>query len=209
MITSKLKVYIAIGATLLFLTMFGTIKVLNHKLNKEKAEKELYQNNTYTLLEEIKIYQTIDSLNVISVGELRLTLNEYEKYRAEDMALINKLKVDKKKLESITTTQIKTIQELKGFVRDSIVYRDNYIKDTIRCISIADKWFNLNGCSNSRNEFTGKLESKDSLIIVNHVKQKRFLGFLWYCGIKNNRLEVLSKNPNTTIEGAEYIELKE
>lgn len=50
MIKSKLIVYITIGTTLLFLTMFGTIKVLNHKLNKEKAEKELYQNNTYTLL---------------------------------------------------------------------------------------------------------------------------------------------------------------
>jgi hypothetical protein len=74
---------------------------------------------------------------------------------------------------------------------------------------ITDKWFNLNGCSNNRNEFTGKLETRDSLAIVNHVKQKRFLGFLWYYGKKDNRVEVVSKNPNTIIEGAEYIELRE
>lgn len=206
---TKTKIYIAIGIVLVLVSMAGAIKILNDKLKKEKAEKELYQKNTHVLLDDIQTYKTKDSLNVVSVGELRLTLKEYEKYRAEDMALINKLKVDKKKLESITTTQTKTIQELKGSVKDSIVIRDNIIIDTLRCITIREKWFDMVGCTNKLNEFTGKFENRDSLVIVNHVKQKRFLGFLWYYGKKDNRVEVVSKNPNTIIEGTEYIELRE
>ncbi|MFV0539185.1 MAG: DUF6549 family protein [Dysgonomonas sp.] len=206
---TKTKIYITIGIILVLLAMGGTIKVLRDKLKKEKAEKELYQNNTHNLLGEIQTYQTKDSLNVASVGKLELKLSEYEKYRAEDLKLINSLKIDKKKLESITTAQTQTIYELKGSVRDSIVYRDNYIVDTLRCITIHNKWFDMNGCMNRLNEFSGRFENRDSISIVNHVRQKRFLGFLWYCGKKESRVDVVSKNPNTKIQGVEYIEIRD
>lgn len=206
---TKTKIYITIGLVLVLLSMIGTIKVLSDKLQKEKAEKELYQNNTQNLLGEIQTYQTKDSLNVASVGKLELKLSEYEKYRADDLKLINSLKIDKNKLENITTAQTQTIYELKGTVRDSIVYKDNYIVDTLRCITIRDKWFDMNGCTNKLNVFTGIFENRDSLAIVNHVKQKRFLGFLWYYGKKEHRVDVVSKNPNTQITGVEYTEIRD
>jgi len=53
---------------------------------------------------------------------------------------IQGLKVDKKRLKQITTAQMQTIYELKGIVVDSI-YIDNFIIDTLHCITIADKWF--------------------------------------------------------------------
>jgi len=206
---TKTKIYIAIGIVLVFLSMVGTIKVLRDKLKNEKAEKELYIRNTHNLLDSVQIYQTKDGLNVASVGKLELKLSEYEKYRSDDLKLINSLKVDKKRLEQITTTQTQTIYELKGTVRDSIVFRDNYIIDTLRCITIRDKWFDMNGCTNKLNQFSGKFENRDSLAIVNHVKQKRFLGFLWYYGKKDSRVDVVSRNPNTKIQGVEYIEIRD
>ncbi len=206
---TKTKIYIAIGLVLVLLAMSGTIKVLRDKLKKEKAEKELYQNNTHNLLGELHTYQTKDSLNVASVGKLELKLSEYSTYRADDLKLINSLKVDKKRLEQVTTAQTQTIYELKGTVRDSIVFRDNFIVDTLRCITIRDKWFDMNGCTNKQNVFTGRFENRDSLAIVNHVKQKRFLGFLWYYGKKESRVDVVSRNPNTKIQGVEYIEIRD
>lgn len=206
---TKAKIYIAIGVVLLFLAMGGTLKFLHDKLKEEKAEKEFYQNNYHSLLGKINTYQTKDSLNVASVGKLELKLSEYEKYRADDLKLINSLNVDKKRLEQITTVQTQTIYKLKGAVRDSIIYRDNFIVDTLRCITIRDKWYDMNGCIDRQNEFKGRFENRDSLGIVNHVKQKRFLGFLWYYGKKESRVDVVSKNPNTKIQGVEYIEIRD
>lgn len=204
---SKIKIYLSFGIALLLLLLIGNNRTLRSKLKEEKAEKERYQSNSSNLLSDIKRYKTNDSLNVAKIGTLQLTISEYKQHRSDDLKLIESLKIEKKKLLNVTSAQTKTIQELKGTVSDSIVYRDNFIIDTLKCVTIHDKWFDLIGCSDSHNNFKGKLETRDSLKIINYVKQKRFLGFLWHYGKKENKLDVLSKNPNTSIEGVEYIEI--
>nr|DAM03174.1 MAG TPA: hypothetical protein [Caudoviricetes sp.] len=193
----------------LVLAVMGCISImayLDTKLQATKEDRDKYKQNTYTLLNDVQEYQTKDSLNVASVGILELKLSEYKKYRADDLSLINSLKVDKKRLEQITTTQTQTIYELKGSVRDSIVYRDNFIVDTLKCIVIHNKWFDLTGCSNRNNDFSGTFENRDSLLYIEHIVPKRFLFFKW--GVKERKQEILSKNPNTKIINAEYISIR-
>lgn len=188
-------------------SLFGTIAILHHRLKKEKAEKEVYQRNTNVLLDTIQTYKAKDSLNVASIGVIELKLSEYKKYRADDLNLINSLKVDKKRLEQITTVQTKTIYELKGSVRDSLIYVDNYIVDTLRCVTIENKWFDMHGCINNKNAFSGTFENRDSLIYVEHIVPNKFLFFKW--GVKERKQEILSKNPNTRIVNAEYISIRD
>lgn len=206
---TKVKIYLVLAAIVVVLFLIGNNALLKSKLERANIEKEYYYSNTNSLLFDIEKYKTDDSLNAVKIGSLQLTISEYKKYRGDDLKLIESLKVDKKKLQSVTTAQTKTILKLKGSVRDSIVYRDNYIVDSLKCITIREKWFDMIGCFNRKNEFEGSFENRDSLVIVNHVKQKRFLGFLWYYGEKENRVDAVSKNPNTTIEGLEYIEFRD
>lgn len=201
----SIKIYIILG--IIIVSLAGTIALLTSRLKKEKAEKELYKKNTDVLMGEVEAYQTKDSLNVVSVGLLELKLSEYKKYRADDLNLINSLKVDKKKLQQITTTQTQTIYELKGSVRDSIVYRDNFIVDTLKCIAIHNTWFDLKGCSNRNNDFSGTFENRDSLLYIEHIVPKKFLFFKW--GVKARKQEIVSKNPNTKIVNAEYISIRD
>jgi hypothetical protein len=202
---NKLKIYIILGV--IIISLIGTIAFLANRLKKEKAEKELYQKNTGILMSEIGTYKANDSLNVVSIGRLELKLSEYKKFRAEDLKLINSLNIDKKRLEQITTAQSQTIYELKGSVRDSLIYVDNFVTDTLRCLDIANKWFDLHGCINKVNEFSGTFVNRDSLIYVEHVVPKKFLFFRW--GVKERRQEILSKNPNTKIVDAEYISIRD
>ena len=105
----KTRIYIYVVVSIILLSMIGTIKVLRNKLEKEKSEKELYIRNAHTLLESVQTYRTKDSLNVVSAGKLELKLSELKKYRSDDLKLITDLKIDRNKLENITTTQTKTV----------------------------------------------------------------------------------------------------
>ena len=184
----------------------GVIVLQSKSLKNVKSDRDVYKSNTTTLLQDVEKYRTSDSLNAVSIGQLELKIVEYAKYRAEDYRLIESLRVDKKRLESVVTTQTESIYKLEGTVRDSIVFRDNFIIDTLRCINIADKWFDLSGCIDADSKFAGRFENRDSLLYVEHIVPKRFWFIKW--GTKERRQEIVSRNPHTAIVGAEYITIR-
>lgn len=179
------------------------------RLRKLKADRDVYKSNTEALLGEAERYLTRDSLNAINTRALELKLSEFEQFRADDVALIRTLRADKQRLEQVTTAQLQTIYELRGTVRDSIVYRDSLTSDTLRCIDITDPWFELHGCSDRSGQFSGTFQSRDDLLYVEYVIPKRFLGFLWKTKrIKERRQEIVSRNPHTVIVSAEFITIR-
>jgi hypothetical protein len=97
---------------------------------------------------------------------------------------------------------MKTINELRANVRDSIVYLPgDTVTTVLRCIEYSDKWVDLDGCI-INNTFSGKIITRDSLLITESVQYKRWLGFLWKTKrIKNREFDIVSKNPNSKITG--------
>lgn len=173
------------------------------------AERDKYRSNTEALLQDVERYQTKDSLNAIKVGNLELSLAEYKKYRADDLALIKTLQTKNRDLERVTTTQMETINELRANVRDSIVYLPgDTVTTVLRCIEYSDKWVDFDGCI-INNTFSGKIITRDSLLITESVQYKRWLGFLWKTKrIKNREFDIVSKNPNSKITGFEVITIE-
>lgn len=181
------------------------------RIKSLKSERDKYKSNTETLLQDVEHYQTKDSLNAVTVGVLQLKLSEFEKYRADDAALIKTLQTKNRDLQAVTTAQLQTINELRGTVRDSIVYLPgDTVTTVLRCVDIVEPWFQLHGCATPDGQFTGTHINRDSLLIAETVQYKRWLGFLWKTNkIKNRQIDVVSKNPNTEILGVEYIEIEE
>lgn len=200
-----MKKYTIIGV--IILVLLSIIAIQKTTIKRVKNERNTYKNNTYVLMAKIVHYRTKDSLNAVSVGQLNLTLSEFRKYRQEDARLISTLQTDNKRLKNITTTQTETIYQLRGTVKDSSIIRDNHVIDTLKCVEIYNTWFSLNGCANSKNEFSGQFNSRDSLLYVEHVKSKRFLFFKW--GVKERKQEIVSKNPHTHILNAEFITIRD
>ena len=197
-------------ACLPFLIMLGTIFFLSQNIKQLKKERDKYRTNTETMLQDIDMYKTKDSLNAVSVGVLQLSLDEYAKYRAEDLKLIESLKTNNRKLSNVTTSQMETINELKGMFRDSLAYmQGDTIVKLLRCIDIIQPWYELHGCQDEEGQFAGIHINRESLVIASTTKYKRFLGFLWYTNkVKNRKIDVVSKNPATKIIEIEYVELK-
>ena len=186
---------------------FLFIKTSN--LTKENARLQnnqsilLSENNA--LIAESQKYKTSDSLNAIKVNELRLTLEEYKKYRSDDLALINRLKVDKREMQKVIDLQARTIDDLSAPLHDTLViYKESEIE--AKAFSYRSSWTDVDGVINLQSDSVSlSIKNRESLVIVESVKYKRFLGFLWRTKrIKSRSVDIVSRNPNTEIVGADY-----
>lgn len=202
-----MKKYIILAA--IIMAVAAAFWFQQKRINNLTVERDKYRSNTETLLQDVRTYQTKDSLNAAKVGNLELKLSEYKKYRADDAALIKSLQTKNRDLQRVMTAQMETINELRANVRDSIVYLPgDTVTTVLRCIEYSDKWVDFDGCI-INNTFSGKIITRDSLLITESVQYKRWLGFLWKTKrIKNREFDIVSKNPNSKITGFEVITIE-
>lgn len=205
-----MKKYLIWAAIAMVVAAVATIWVQRTKIEKLTDERNRYRGNTETLLQDVSRYQTKDSLNAAKVGVLELKLSEFEKYRASDAELIKTLQTKNRELEAVTTAQMETITQLRGTVRDSIVYLPGDTTTTVlKCVDISDPWFSLNGCTTPDGTFTGTFINRDSILIAQTIEYKRFLNFLWKTKkIKNVDFRIVSRNPYTKILGFEVVTIE-
>jgi hypothetical protein len=202
-----MKKYLILAA--IIMAVAAAFWVQQSRIKRLTDERDKYRSNTETLLQDVRTYQTKDSLNAAKVGNWELKLSEYKKYRADDAALIKSLQTKNRDLQRVTTAQMETINELRANVRDSIVYLPgDTVTTVLRCIEYSDKWVDFDGCI-INNMFSGKIITRDSLLITESVQYKRFLNFLWKTKrIKNREFDIVSKNPYTKITGFEVITIE-
>ena len=135
---------------------------------------------------------------------LELTVSEFERFRADDAKLIRELKAKNRDLAAVNKTQSKTIIDLLAIPRDTVIIRDS-IQIPAVAVHCGDAWFDFDGLFTA-DEFTGTLANRDSLVVAESVQYKRFLGFLWKTNkVKDRRVDVVSKNPHTSIMGVEHV----
>jgi hypothetical protein len=177
------------------------------RIEKLSAERDKYARNTDALLTDIETYKVNDSLNAAKTQALELTVKEFEKYRAEDAALIKQLRTKNRDLQSVVTNQSEMIVEMQSIPKDTVIIRDS-IKIGAKVVHCGDEWYDFDGLLTDK-EFTGNMVSRDSLLIAETVKYKRFLGFLWKTKqIKNREIDVVSKNPHNKIQNCEIITIE-
>ena len=200
-----MKRWLIIGAIFAALLVFAGFQ--QNAIENLKQERNRYERNTQSLLLDIEQYKTRDSLNAAKVGALELTIQEYERFRAADAKLIKTLQTKNRDLTAITAAQSQTIMELSAVPRDTVIIRDSVAIPAV-AVHTGDAWYDFDGILTEQ-EFTGTLVNRDSLLVAETVQYKRFLGFLWKTKrIKNKQIDVVSKNPHTTIMGIEYIEIE-
>lgn len=174
------------------------------RIDALKKERDRYRANTNALLEECEQFRFRDSLNAARVESLELTIKEYKRFRADDAALIKELKGRNRDLASVNKTQAATIIKLRSVPRDTTIIRDT-IPIPALAVHCGDAWYDFDGLLTAQ-EFTGTLVNRDSLVLAETVRYRRFLGFLWKTRkIEDRRMDVVSLNPHTTIMGVEHI----
>lgn len=191
----------------LALLVAGNVFQFN-RTKKLTDERDRYKNNTEILMGDVEQYKVRDSLNVARVQSLELTLDEFKRYRAEDAALIKQLKTKNRDLQSVVTSQSQSIYELSAIPKDTVIVRDSVMINAL-LLHCGDEWFDFDGIL-SNGKLEGNMITRDSLLLAETVKYKRFLGFLWKTNkIQNRMIDVISKNPHTLIQDVELITIEE
>jgi hypothetical protein len=182
--------------------MLCTVVLQDRKIEKLTDERDRYKENTETLLEQTQTFHVRDSLNAAKVGTLELTIKEFEKFRADDAALVKDLTARNRDLDALSKAQMKTIEQLRCVPRDTVIQVDS-IFITAKAVHCGDEWYQFDGLLTDDN-FTGTLETRDELVLTETVRYKKFL--FWKTGkVKDREMEAVSRNPHTTITKVEHI----
>ena len=200
--SAQTKILIGIAAALVAILCVCGIQ---HKyLQGVCAERDKYKGNSDALLQEVKTYRVSDSLHAARAQALELTVADLERFRAQDAALIKQLETKNRDLKAVNKTQSQTIITMNAQPRDTVIVVDSVAVPAL-AVHCGDAWYDFDGIL-SKNTFTGELRNRDSLLLAETVKYKRFLGFLWKTKqVQDRRMDVLSKNPHTAIIGVEHL----
>lgn len=197
----KIKIILTLIAIIASCLMCNRIQYLTEENNR-------LSNNQETLLTENEHYKIRDSLNVSKTNQLELKLSELKKYKSEYAQLIKDLNIKNSQLEQIISVNAEAITNLKAMLRDSIrLDTVSNIIDTLKCFEYKSKYTDVSGCIN-KDIIDMQIRNRESLKAIESKKKKKFLFFklpIWLFGYKSKQLDIVSLNPNTTIEYIEYI----
>lgn len=201
-----MKKYLILAAIVIVAALAVMCMLADRKIERLTAERDRHAGNTAALLFDVQRYRVRDSLSAARVQSLELTVREYERFRADDAALIKELKQRNRDLAAVNKTQSQTIIDLRAIPRDTVVLvRDSVITPAV-AVHCGDAWFDFDGILTG-DQFTGKLTNRDSLLLAETVKYRRFL-FWKTRKIKDRELNVISRNPHTEIMGIEHVTIE-
>lgn len=89
-----------------------------------RTERNRYRGNAEALLTDMKRWQVDSATMAVDVKSLRLTVDEYKRFRAEDAEQIKRLGVKIRNLEAAARHVIEVSGPIDAAVRDTVVVRD-------------------------------------------------------------------------------------
>lgn len=192
----------------LLMVVAGMLLMQQHTIHKLQGQNDSLSQSKSALLDSVHHYKSSEGLNAAEMAAVRLSVDELRKYREQDLKLIETLKTKGRDIEHYVTVNTHTHDTIMTVLRDSIIRRDT-IMEPVRAINLDKRWYSIHGYIVA-DTLIGALSTRSSLKIVETVKYKRFLGFLWKTHkIKNRKVDVVSLNPNETIENVDFVIIEE
>lgn len=190
---------------LLILSLGITVTILHQQNRKLSDEKNVYQGNTQALLSNMKRMQIDSATIAMDVKELRLTLNEYELYRAADAEKIRKMGIRLKDLQLAARHELTVNAPIETQLKDSAVIRDTVLL-SVKTIDVHTPYLQINGTIEN-NHLSGNIRLPVNLhqaVWIEH--RHRFLWWRW--GLKAIHQTIAADNPHVEINYSEVIEIR-
>ena len=180
-----MKKYILFLIVAIFIAFCGTILIKENK--RLKNENKRYFSNMLKMGTDVLISKDGLLRSKAELGTMQLTAREFEKLNEKQANEIKSLKIRLKDVKNVSTTEIQTIIEVPVTVTDTVK----------QCFEYKDAYVSVDGCLAD----SIKVESKDTITVINHIDPKKFLWVIRY-GVKDVRTTITNKNPYNQITGA-------
>ena len=168
-----------------------------------KAERDRYRLNNTALLSEVKRLQVDSATMALDTKTLRLTLDEYKRFRAEDVATIKRLGVKVKNLEAAARHEVEVAGSIDAVIRDTVVVRDT-VPILRQRVEMITPHIQLTGIIED-NRLRGEIRVPVTLHQAVWVEYK---GWWFWKRVKAVHQSIFSDNPYVEIKYSEYIKIK-
>lgn len=158
-------------------------------------ERDKYQMNSDAMLSDLKRWQVDSTTMAVDVKSLRLSVDEYERYRAEDAAKIKQMGVKIKNLEAAAKHNIEVNAPINATVRDSVVIRDT-VPVLVKAVAMNTPHIQLNGIIEN-NSLIGTVHLPVVLHQAIWVEYKR--RWLFWKKVKAVHQTITTDNPHVQI----------
>lgn len=194
---SRISKYLLIALFLLCGVVYVQYKRAVHLVE----ERDRYQQNSNALLSEVKRMQLDSTTMALDVHGLKLTVDEYKKFRTEDAEKIRQMGVKLKNLEATARHEISVDAPINAVVRDTVIIRDS---SQVRAqqIEMRTPYIQLSGLL-EKQQLQGKIHIPVTLRQAIWIEYKR--KWIFWKKVKAVHQIISSDNPYVEINYSEYI----
>lgn len=178
----------------------GTVWFQYRHTVRLKSERDRYLSNTTALLSEVKRMQADSATMALDAKALQLTLDEYKRFRAEDVATIRQLGVKIKHLEAAARHEVEVAGPIDAVMRDTIVVRDT-VPLPRQKVEMLTPHIRLTGIIED-NRLRGEIRVP---VTLRQAVWVEYRGWWFWKRVKAVHQTISSDNPYAEIRYSEYI----
>lgn len=167
-------------------------------------ERDRYRSNNTALLSEVERIQIDSATMALDVKGLRLSIDEYKQFRAEDAAEIKRLGVKLKNLEAAARHEIEVNVPIDVPVQDTVVIRDT-IPILLPKVELLTPYIRLSGIIEN-NRLSGDIHIPVTLHQAVWIEYRR--RWLFWKKVKAVHQTISSDNPYVEICYSEFIKIE-
>lgn len=184
--------------------LLSGIVYIQYRRNVHLAnERDRYQANNTALLSEVRRMRIDSTTLAVDTKGLRLTVEEYKRFRAQDAETIKKLGVKIKNLEAAAKHQLEVGGPIDAVVKDTVFIRDTVplLRQKVEMIT-------------PHIQFTGMIEDsrlKGQIrvpVTLNQAIWVEYKGWWFWKRVKAIHQSISSDNPYVDIKYTEYIQIQ-
>lgn len=183
--------------------LLSGIVYIQYRRNVHLAnERDRYQANNTALLSEVRRMRIDSTTLAVDTKGLRLTVEEYKRFRAQDAETIKKLGVKIKNLEAAAKHQLEVGGPIDAAVKDTVIIRDTVplLRQKVEMIT-------------PHIQLTGMIEDsrlKGQIrvpVTLNQAIWVEYKGWWFWKRVKAIHQSISSDNPYVDIKYTEYFQI--
>lgn len=183
--------------------LLGACALMWRHTGKITRERDRYRQNSETLLSDMERIRIDSNRMAVDVKTLRLSVSEFERYRAEDARLIKKMGIRIRNLEAAARQEIEITGPIDATVRDTVIIRDS-IPIIRQNVKMLNPFIELKGVIENE-RLKGTIRIPVTLNQAVWIEYKR--RWIFWKRVKAIHQTIVSDNPYVQIEYSDYIKI--